>query len=74
MPSAPSRQDLVVFLTSLHGFFEACGPDIDAALADHFGEDTAVDWIIATAELFIEGLTAHPSIPASTSELSGALT
>lgn len=73
MASAPGRQDLAVFLAELHGFFEACDPDVDAALARHFGEDTAVDWIVANTELFIERLTGRPFI-SSTSTPPGALT
>ncbi|MCC2280735.1 hypothetical protein LKL35_35955 [Streptomyces sp. ET3-23] len=74
MPSAPGQEDLAVFLAELHGFFEACDETVDAALARHFGEDTAVDWIVATIELFAEGLTGHPFLPASTSELPGVTT
>ncbi|MBK3629132.1 hypothetical protein JHN59_30790 [Streptomyces sp. MBT49] len=70
---APS-EDWPRFLAELHGFFEACGPDIDAALASHFGEDTAVDWITASLELFTEHLTGQPFNPAPTSENSGVTT
>lgn len=73
MTSAPGRQGLAVFLAELHGFFEACEPDLDAALARHFGEDTAVDWIVANVELFIEHLTGRPFI-SSTSTPPGATT
>ncbi|MFH8642317.1 hypothetical protein [Streptomyces goshikiensis] len=60
---APPRGQahLPLFLTELHGFFEACPPAVDAALAGHFlDEDTAVDWILANLELFIEDLTGQP--------------
>ncbi|MGW2858244.1 hypothetical protein [Streptomyces sp. NPDC001205] len=63
MPSAPHRSDPAVFLAELHGFFEACESDVDAALARHFGEDTAVDWIVANVELAIEHLTGRPFTP-----------
>ncbi|MFD5513712.1 hypothetical protein ACFWIB_39130 [Streptomyces sp. NPDC127051] len=57
----PGRAHLPRFLTELHGFFEACPPDVDAALASYFlGEDTTVDWILATLELFVEDLTGQP--------------
>ncbi|MGW7008952.1 hypothetical protein ACWGCW_40880 [Streptomyces sp. NPDC054933] len=73
MTSAPGQQDLAVFLTELHGFFEGSEPDVDAALARHFGEDTAVDWIVANVELFIERLTGRPFI-SSTRTPPGATT
>ncbi|MCZ4103731.1 hypothetical protein QMK19_29090 [Streptomyces sp. H10-C2] len=74
MPQLPDPAGLAVFLTELHGFFEACDQDVDAALARHFGEDTAPDWIIAVLELVIESLTGRPMTPVPTSELSGAHT
>ncbi|MEU5431686.1 hypothetical protein AB0H73_39705 [Streptomyces olivoreticuli] len=74
MPKPPDPAGLAVFLTELHGFFEACDEDVDAALARHIGEDTAVDWIIATLELFIENLTGRPMTTLPTCELSGAQT
>jgi hypothetical protein len=50
-----------VFLTELHGFFEACGDDVGDALAAHFGFDTAVDWITVSLELFTEHLQSSPA-------------
>lgn len=67
-------EDWPRFLAELHGFFEACTPDVDAALAGHFGEDTAVDWILASLELFTEHLTGCPFSTAPTSENSGVTT
>ncbi|WP_372412238.1 hypothetical protein [Streptomyces luteireticuli] len=64
MPPTPGREDLAVFLAELHGFFEACDETVDAALARHFGEDTAINWIIAGIEMSIEALTGRPFIPA----------
>jgi hypothetical protein len=58
--------DWAVFLTELHGFFEACGEDVDEALAAHFGFDTAVDWITVSLELFTEHLQQPP--PANSPE------
>lgn len=72
MPPTSHREDLAVFLAELHGFFQACDPSVDTALASHFGQDTAVDWIVVTTELFIERLTGRPFTP--TSERPGALT
>ncbi|WP_251070561.1 hypothetical protein [Streptomyces sp. ISL-96] len=74
MPQPPDPAGLAVFLTELHGFFEACDEDVDAALARYFGEDTAVDWITAGLELFIENLTGCPLTPVPTCEPSGAQT
>ncbi|MFE0418359.1 MULTISPECIES: hypothetical protein [Streptomyces] len=47
---------VTVFLTELHGFFDSCDEQVDAALARHFGFDTAVDWITASLELVTEHL------------------
>ncbi|MEU4077718.1 hypothetical protein [Streptomyces venezuelae] len=58
-PSAASG-DWTVFLAELHGFLETCDNDVDAALTDHFGFDTAVDWLIAGLELLAEHLREHP--------------
>jgi hypothetical protein len=52
--------DWTAFLTELHGFLETCGEDVDAALAGHFGFDTAVDWLIAGLELLAEHLRELP--------------
>ncbi|MGW2183718.1 hypothetical protein ACWCXX_38070 [Streptomyces sp. NPDC001732] len=52
-----------VFLTELHGFFEACGEDLDEALAAHFGFDTAPDWVTAGLEMVTEHLQAPPHQP-----------
>ncbi|MEH0628552.1 hypothetical protein [Streptomyces stelliscabiei] len=48
--------DWTVFLEELHGYFEACGEDVNEALAAHFGFDTAADWITVSLELFTEHL------------------
>ncbi|MGW0538451.1 hypothetical protein [Streptomyces sp. NPDC003032] len=75
MPTAPGEQDgLVRFLSELHGFFQACDPTTDAALAAHFGEDTAVVWAIVNLELFIERLTGRPFTPGPASERPGDCT
>ena len=74
MPKPPDPAGLAVFLTELHGFFEACDEDVDAALARHTGQDTTVDWIIASLELFIETLIGRPMATVPTCELSGAQT
>lgn len=52
--------DWTVFLTELHAFLEACDEDVDTALADHFGFDTAVDWLTAGLELLAEHLRERP--------------
>ncbi|MFF0451120.1 hypothetical protein ACWF94_12930 [Streptomyces sp. NPDC055078] len=53
--------DWAVFLKELHGFFEACGDDVDEALAAHVGFDTAADWITAALELATEHLKSSPA-------------
>lgn len=65
-PLAPG--DWAVFLTELHGFFEACDEDLDEALACHFGFDTAVDWITAGLELVTEHLQLQHATPANSME------
>lgn len=57
----------VAFLAELHGFFEACGEDVDAALAAHFGFDTAIDWVITGLELFT-GAVNTPAVPRELTE------
>ena len=66
--NVPAPAGLATFLTTLAGFIEAAGTDVDDALAAHFGEDTAVDWVIASLELFAEQLQG-PSPEPVTSRL-----
>jgi hypothetical protein len=63
-----TSDDWTVFLAELHGFFMACGEDVDAALAAHFGFETAVDWITVSLELVTEHLQPQPS-PANFQEI-----
>ncbi|MBV9023839.1 MAG: hypothetical protein JO362_08605 [Streptomycetaceae bacterium] len=66
MPQPPDPAGPAVFLTEPHGSFENCDVSVDDALADHFGIDAAVDWIVVTLELFTESLTIRPLAPAPT--------
>ncbi|MDX3716060.1 hypothetical protein PV733_45685 [Streptomyces europaeiscabiei] len=50
-----------VALKELHSFFEACGDDVDEALAAHFGFDTANDRITAGLELATEHIQSSPA-------------
>lgn len=56
----PDPARLAAFLTELAGFFEAADTCVDDALAAHFGEDTAVDWVIAVLELSAGQLGLQP--------------
>lgn len=68
-PPPPAAGDWTVFLTELHDFFEVCAPDVDAALAAHFGFDTAVDWVTVSLELVTDHLQPQPS-PANFQEMN----
>jgi len=50
--------EAAVFLAELARFLETAPPCVDQALADHFGEDTAVDWAITGPETAAGHLTA----------------
>jgi hypothetical protein len=53
-PGEPAQ--LAGFLRGLADFFTSADEPVDQAVNDHYGFDTAIDWVIATLELHADQL------------------